>query len=115
MREDRRGGGVGGGVGGVMEARSIGSSSWLITGTLGGWRPLGVGIVKVGICFSFSLRVAFFFCDFCFHWWLIFFIVVMFYLFRDGFDGCVASCFLLVHPRSGAHVAGGRSIIGSGW
>ena len=63
MREERRGGGVGGGVGGVMVARSIGSSSWLITGTLGGGRPLGVGMLKVGISFAFSRRVAFFFCN----------------------------------------------------
>jgi hypothetical protein len=66
MRDERRGGGVGVGVGGNMVDCLIGSSSWLMMGTLGGWRPLGVGIVKVGICFSFSLRVAFFFCDFVF-------------------------------------------------
>ena len=64
MRDERRGGGVGVGVGGDMVACLTGSSSWLMMGTLGGWHPLGVGIVKVGICFSFSLRVAFFFCDF---------------------------------------------------
>jgi hypothetical protein len=40
----------------VMEARSIGSSSWLITGTLGGGRPLGVGMLKVGISFAFIVR-----------------------------------------------------------
>ena len=64
MRDERRRGGVG--VGGEMVDCSIGSSSWLITGTLGGWRPLGVGMVKVGISFAFSRRVAFFFFDFVF-------------------------------------------------
>ena len=66
MRDEHRGGGVGVGVGGEMVDCFIGSSSWLITGTLGGWRPLGVGMVKVGISFAFSRRVAFFFCDFVF-------------------------------------------------
>jgi hypothetical protein len=64
MRDERRGGGVGVGVGGNMVDWLSGSSSWLITGTLGGRRPLGVGMVNVGISFAFSLLVAFFFCDF---------------------------------------------------
>ena len=63
MQDERRGGGVGVGVSGDMVDRLIGSSSWLMMGTLGGWRPLGVGMLKVGISFAFSRRVAFFFCD----------------------------------------------------
>ena len=66
MREERRGGGVGVGVGGEMVDCFISSSSWLMMGTLGGWRPLGVGMVNVGICFSLTLCVAFFFWDFVF-------------------------------------------------
>ena len=64
IREERHGGGVGVGVWGNVVACVMGSSSWLTTGTLRGWHPLGVRMVNVGISLFFWHPTLFFFCDF---------------------------------------------------